>query len=204
MSLVTGVRRQTRLATTSSAATLLHTRRPEDLVHLDVQLVPTTRQVMTGTAAWMSLVFVLVYGVLTASLDVLGLYPGMRAGWQADLASFALMLPLTLGLVAVLKPRLELPRFGPVVNKDPVRWAVMGGFGTWALAHCTIPGLWPLFEMPAGQLVSLVGLNLVEHGLFGLMLASFVQSRKAALGLGALFALTFLGIWVFLRLGLGL
>jgi len=144
MSLASGVRRRVRTPVSSAPSTALSHRLPEDLTHLDVPLVPTQRQVLTGTAAWMSAVFVGIYGVLTTALDVSGLYPGLREGWQADLAAFGVMLAGTLGVVALLRPRIELPRFGPVVHRDPVRWAVLGGFGAWALAHSFMPGLWPL------------------------------------------------------------
>jgi len=58
--------------------------------------------------------------------------------------------------------------------------------------------------MPATQLAAFGALNLLEHALFGVMLASFVRTRKAALGLGALFSLAFLGAWMVLRIGVGL
>ncbi len=204
MSLVTGVRSRTRTAPDLAPAAALAHRLPEDLAHLDVPVVPTQRQVLTGTAAWMSVVFVTVYGLLSTALDLSGLYPGLLGGWQADLAAFAVMLAGTLGVVALLRPRIELPRFTPVTHEDPVRWAVLGGFGAWAVAHSTVPGLWPLYEMPTGQLLAFTALNLVEHTLFGVMLASFVKTRRAAFALGALFSLAFLSIWMVLRVGVGL
>jgi len=206
MSLASGVRRRTRAlsATPLTSASPLAHRLPEDLEHLDVPLVVTQRQVLTGTAAWMSAVFVAIYGVLTVALDVSGLYPGLREGWQADTAAFGVMLVGTLGVVALLRPRIELPRFGPTVNRDPVRWAVAGGFGAWLVAHNLVPGLWPLTEMPTSQAVSFTALNLLESTLFGVMLASFVETRKAALALGTLFSLAFLSTWMVLRVVVGL
>jgi hypothetical protein len=55
------------------------------------------------------------------------------------------------------------------VNKDPVRWGVLVGFGAWLVAHNLVPGLWSLTEMPTTQAVSFTALNLLESTLFGVV-----------------------------------
>ena len=196
-------RRRLEQEAASSTTAALHYD-PERLAHLDIPFVPTLRQVATATSAWMVGVFALVYGLLTWIVSATGLYPGLTAGWQADIAAFGGMLVLVLGLLVVLRPRIEVPRFAPVQSRDPVRWAFLGGFGSWVIAHSTLPMLWPLQDMPGEQLAAFVALNVVEHALFGMMLASFVKTRRAALALGAGFAMSFLALWLVLRVVVGL
>jgi hypothetical protein len=83
----------------------------------------------------MSSVFVVIYGVLTVALDLSGLCPGLAEGWQADIAASGVMLAGTLGLVALLRLRIELPRFGSAVNKDPAPIATSSPGGNRTVAE---------------------------------------------------------------------
>ena len=64
----------------------------------------------------------------------------------------------------------------------------------WGLGEQLIPVFQPFTSMPLDEMAALIGLNVVESALFGVMLASFTRSPGKAFAVGASFqfALTFL------------
>ncbi|GEM_PF-6997760 len=159
--------------------------------------VAQPRELRRAAAAWMSATFALCYLALPTALTALGLRPWAAGSPLADNArligdfgGFALVVLGTLAGLALLRPRIDVKR----ASHEPVLAATAGGLLTWGVLHSTLPWLMPFAEMGAAPLAAFVAVNVLESVLFGVMLGTFVRSRKAAFALGSAFAAALLSL----------
>lgn len=150
--------------------------------------VPTP-QLKKAAATWMGLVFALCYMGVPFATDALGLFAWSGANFMMGGAGFVAMLALTWAAISVKRPRVHLHQD----VRDPVIAATAGGLGMWAIIHTVGFGLLtPLYAMAPAELLTFIGMNVVESALFGMMLASFSKNRLQAFVLGAGFQAAFM------------
>lgn len=158
-------------------------------------VVPRSRDLQKAASAWMALSFFLAYAALPFAAELTGLFPGLLAGFWAGAKGYAL---LTAGIVLGihwLQPKVRIPRAGGAV-KDPFVMATAGSLITWAVLHNVVGALTPFSMMTGGELLSLGFINVIESGMIGLMLGSFVRSRAKAFALAAVFQAILTGLFV--------
>ena len=141
-----------------------------------------------ATAVWMSLVFALCYlGLPWIGLKT-GLLTDMLQHWTGNLVAFVWVLFGTLAWLRWARPEVEVPREG-----GPPTWPIVAATGSslvvWALLQHNL--FQPFPEMGAAPGAMLVGFNVIESSLFGVMLASFARTIPRALAYGAVFQLVF-------------
>jgi hypothetical protein len=145
-------------------------------------LIPKPVALQKATGAWMGLTFGLSYVVLPALAGLTGLFSGLLEGWFAGGAAYGVTTGLMIVAIGKLKPAVRIPRAGVTV-KDPFVVATLAGLGTWAVLHNVLGALAPFASLGLGELVTLVGINVLETTMLGLMLGSFTRSRWKAAGL---------------------
>jgi hypothetical protein len=143
--------------------------------------------------SWFALVFAVCYVVLPVMAAVFGLYDGVIRNLLPNTLAFVPLAILTTALAAMVRPRV-ITRIG--APRDPVVSAAFGSFLVWALGHEALTALQPISQMGAIEAVTFAGINVVEHGLFGLMLGSFVRTPLQAFALGVAFQAMFLSLFV--------
>ena len=152
-----------------------------------------SRALGSAVLTWFGLVFAGCYVVLPMTTSALGLYHSSVTNLVFNtLALFPLAI-ITAGLAAVMKPKIVINKAAP---RDPVLAATAGSLLVWALAHQLSPNLQPLSGMPVLESMTFVGLNVLEAGLFGMMLASFARTRARAFALGAAFQTLFIALFL--------
>lgn len=152
------------------------------------------RRALAGAVgSWFALIFALCYVALPTTAAALGLYDGALRSLPANTVAFVPLALLTTALVAAIRPAVITSTRAP---RDPVISAAIGSLLVWFLGHEALLALQPITEMPLTESVTFTGINLVEHGLFGMMLGSFVRSPIQAFALGAAFQAMFLSLFV--------
>ena len=142
-------------------------------------------------ASWLTLTFGLCYVALPALLAIVGWNTGVIAGISFSLPAFALAAFVVVIGVLVAQPRIQLSAAQP---RDPVVAATLGGLGVWAVVHNTSSLLMPFTSMSPLELLSFLGLNVLEMTLLGMMFASFTKRTGVALALGGGFQMLVLGL----------
>jgi hypothetical protein len=171
--------------------------RRQDLLPIPVQLqsnVPRAlpaRAMGTAMATWLGLVFVTCYFGLPLLMAGAGLNAGVLAALPYALPAFALASFVAVVGAMVAQPKVRLDWRG---RRDPVISATLGGLGVWALIHNTSALLVPFGEMTGLELVSFLGLNVLEMSLLGMMFSSFTRRHSVALALGGGFQLLLMGL----------
>jgi hypothetical protein len=145
--------------------------------------VPREKLAAAATA-WMLLVFGLCYIAIPATFEAVHLRDSQLFLIPQKIQSLGIVWAMVMGFIAIARPQVRLD--GRI---DPVLSATGGGLLAWGILHNAIPILEPFARMPLDFLAAFVAANVVENLLFGAMLASFVQSRRAAFLLGGLFQL---------------
>ncbi len=147
--------------------------------------VPVPREKLAAAAtAWMLLVFGLCYVAIPIGFEAVHLRESQLFLIDDKIGGLAMVWALVMGFIAVGRPQVRLD--GRI---DPILSATGGGLVVWGILHNVIPVLEPFVRMPLDFLAAFVAANVVENVLFGAMLASFVQSRRAAFLMGGLFQL---------------
>lgn len=162
-----------------------------DLLPVHVPRAVPVRAMGGAMVTWLGLVFAGCYVVGPVLLAVTGINFGVIAGLAYSLPAFAMASLVAVVAALLARPQIRLDLRGP---RDPVISATLGGLGVWALIHNTSSLLVPFTQMRPLELASLIGLNLVEMTLLGMMFASFTQRRSVALALGGGFQLLMLGL----------
>lgn len=152
---------------------------------------PPPSALMGAMLAWMSVVFGVCYVVLPATAGALGLFTGVIESFMFNMPAFVLSSLIAVVAGVALRPKMRLDWSGP---RDPVLSAASGSLLLWAIIHNSTPLLRPFASMGGAELVTFVGMNIVEALMIGMMLASFTKSRAAAFALGAGFQALLLGI----------
>ncbi len=146
-----------------------------------------------AVSSWFAIVFAVSYLALPALATALGLYSGMIANIVPNFLALATMGMVTTALAVMTRPRV-------VTNvraaRDPVIAAGLGSFLVWAGAQEFLPILQSLSAMPLFESLTFIGLNIVEAGLFGMMLASFARTPGRAFALGAAFQSLLLAFFI--------
>lgn len=141
-------------------------------------------------ASWLALTFGLCSVVLPSVAAITGVYPDLVTSFWYQLPAFAIA-----AFVATIGALVERPRFTErTAGRDPILAATIGGFAVWAVVQNVSPGLTPFAELGLPQLVTLLGIKLVETTLLGTMFASFTRRTDVALALGGGFQLGVLGL----------
>ncbi len=153
-----------------------------------------TRALAGAVASWFALVFAICYLAIPAMASLAGLYHGMLPNLVVNTLAFIPMAILTAALVTMLRPKVVT---NVSAARDPVVAATLGSLGMWAIGQEVSPLLQSLSTMPLYETVTFTGMNIIESGLFGMMLASFVRSPVKAFALGAAFQ----GLFLFLFVG---
>jgi hypothetical protein len=156
---------------------------------------PARGQLLKAVAGWMGLTFLVSYVVLPAIAAAAGISLNLVPLFD-NLQAFLVTTMVTLGVIGMIRPSVRVPRQRKA-DSGPEVAATAGSLLVWAAAHQLLWVLEPLHAMPAVELLPFVLMNLVEHSLFGVMLASFTRSAPKAFGLGVLFQLLFLGMTLF-------
>ncbi len=173
---------------------------PERLGELGGERELPVRALGGAMAAWLALTFGLCYVVLPAIAAITGVNPGLINTFWFDLPSFAIVSFVTIVAALVERPRIDLSKNA----RSPVLAAMLGGLGVWAVVHNTSPFLVPFADMSAVKFTSLLGINIIETGMIGMMLASLTKRADVALALGGGFQLGLLGLLLtFLTLAVG-
>ncbi|MEM6930716.1 MAG: hypothetical protein AAF602_27530 [Myxococcota bacterium] len=141
-------------------------------------------------ASWLALTFGLCYVVLPALAAITGVNPGLINTFWFDLPAFALVSFVAIVGVLVERPRIDLSPSA----RSPVLAAMAGGLGVWAIIHNVSPYLVPFADMSVLQFTSLLGINIVEMGLLGMMFSSFTKRADVALAMGGGFQLGIFGL----------
>ncbi len=172
------------------------TTRQLDLADSDHRvLIPKPLALQKATGAWMGLTFGLGYVVLPALAGLTGIFPGLLSGAFAGGAAYGITTGLLIVAIGKLKPAVRIPRAGVTV-KDPFVVATLAGFGTWAVLHNVLGALAPFSSLGLGELASLVGINVIETAMLGLMLGSFTRSRWKAAALAVAVQVLLTGLYV--------
>lgn len=150
-----------------------------------------TRALGRAMAAWLGATFALCYLAGPLLLAGTGLNVRLLAGLPAGAPAFLMASLVAIVAAALVRPEVRLDPRGP---RDPVISAALGGLAVWAVVHNTSALLVPFAWMSPLELGTLVGLNVLEMSLVGMMLASFTRSRPVAALLGAGFQLLMLGL----------
>jgi hypothetical protein len=151
-------------------------------------------QAMAGAvSSWFAIVFAVSYLLLPALATGLGLYSGMIANIVPNFLALATMAMVTTGLAVMTQPRVVT---NVRAGRDPVVAAGLGSLLVWAGAQEFLPILQSLSAMPLYESLTFIGLNVVEAGLFGMMLASFTRSPVKAFALGAAFQSLLLAFFI--------
>lgn len=174
---------------------LVHHRAPQstEALHLPTH-VPRrlpVRALGGAMASWLSLTFGLCYVAVPALLAIVGWNTGVIAGFWFSLPAFAMASLIATVGVLIAQPRMQLSLTQP---RDPVLAATLGGLGVWAVVHNTSSMLMPFTSMSPLELLSFLGLNVLEMTLLGMMFASFTKRTSVALALGGGFQLLVLGL----------
>ncbi len=151
------------------------------------------RQLGSAMLAWMAMVFGLCYVALPLAASTFGLYTGVWDSLMFNMPAFMLA-----SFVAAIAAMVSRPRIKTDVAaaRDPVLAAGLGGLLTWGIIHNTSAILVPFAHMGSLELATFVGMNVIEMGLIGMMLASFTRSTIKAFALGMWFQLLVLGMIV--------
>lgn len=142
--------------------------------------------------SWFAAVYALCYLVLPTATTLLGLYEGITSSLIPNTFAFVTMAILSTALAVAIRPAVKLTTS---TRRDPVISAAVGSLLVWAIGHEMLPILQPLTEMPLIEGVSFLGINVVESGMIGMMLASFARSPVKAFALGAAFQLMMLSFF---------
>lgn len=137
-----------------------------------------------ATLTWLAAVYGLCYLVLPLVAAALGLHTVFIGNLLLNTLAFVPMALFTAGLVAVIRPEVVTSTRAP---RDPVIAATLGSLAVWFGAHELSPFLSSVTAMPFGEMVTFVGMNVIEAGMIGAMLASFAKSPGKAFMLGAAF-----------------
>ena len=146
------------------------------------------RQLPTGALSramltWLVMVWALCWVALPlASVLLTGFSGSVLLSGIVNAPVFAVAALVAVVGAAVANPAVVLSTRS---RRDPVLSAFAGGFVSWAAIHNVLPFLTPFENMATAELGILLGINLVEMSLLGMMLASFTRSRLVAFGLGA-------------------
>jgi len=151
------------------------------------------RQLGSAMMVWMSMVFALCYVALPMTAANLGLYSGVWDSLWFNMPGFMLATFVAAIGAMVLRPTIKTD---VAAARDPVIAAGLGGLLTWGIIHNTSSILVPFADMGVLELTTFVGMNVVEMGLIGMMLASFTRSTLKAFALGMWFQLLVLGMIV--------
>jgi hypothetical protein len=150
---------------------------------------PRPRALAGAMSAWFLLIFAVCYVAIPAALGAAGASDGMLINLLFNAPAFVLAGFVTILSATALRWRVRIG--GPT---DPVVPAALGGLAAWALIHNTTPFLTSFTDFGLIEFVGFFGLNVVEMGMLGMMLASFTSSRIKAFALGASFQFLFLGM----------
>ena len=115
---------------------------------------------------------------------------GLINSFWLDLPAFAITSFVAIVAVLMERPRIDLSKHA----HSPVLAATAGGLGVWALIHNLSAFLVPFAEMSFLEFASLLGINIIEMGMIGMMLASFTKRSDVALALGGGFQLGMFGL----------
>lgn len=146
-----------------------------------------------AVASWFALVYALCYVALPAIATAFGTYSGMVPNLIVNTLAFAPLAAMSVALVAVVRPKVVLRGSA---RRDPILSAAGGSLLVWFLAHQALLALQPITAMPLVEAATFTGINLVEHGLLGMMLGSFVRTPAQAFALGAAFQAMFLSLFL--------
>lgn len=189
--------RRLRNAQTKDRATVFERGIPDaDIVDRHF-IVPKSKDLQKAAGAWMGLSFVLAYALLPFAAEITGLFPGLLAGFTAGAKGYALLTAAIVLGIHWLKPKVRIPRGEGAIESDPFIMATAGSLVTWAVLHNVLVGLTPFSMMTGGELASLGLINVVESGMIGLMLGSFVRGRVKAFALAAAFQAVLTGLFLY-------
>ena len=152
-----------------------------------------TRQLGSAMLAWMTLVFGLCYVALPMTAANAGLYSGAWDSLAFNMPAFMLASMVAAVGAMVMRPTIKTD---VGAARDPVVAAGLGGLLTWGVIHNTSSILVPFAAMGSAELATFIGMNVIEMGMIGMMLASFTRSTVKAFALGMWFQLLVLGIIV--------
>ncbi|MEL6344109.1 MAG: hypothetical protein AAFV53_13400 [Myxococcota bacterium] len=167
------------------------------LAQTDAPLVETTApirepalrhsgQLASAVTAWVGLTFLVSYIALPLVRIAAGASSASVASLtynaQASFIGLLGVLALTLFGLGVTRPAARLN-----VDPDRVLAATSGGLLTWGLLHNILPGLIPFGAMGGVELGTFLASNVIEAGLFGVMLASLTRTGRGAFTLGVVF-----------------
>lgn len=169
---------------------------PDALILERHYLVPKPRQLQKATAAWLGLSFATAYAVLPFGAEALGLFPGLLEGFWPGGMAYGVIAGLSVLAIGRFKPKVLIPRGSGDLPADPFVMATLGSLGTWAVLHSLLPALMPFTEMGLSAFITLLGINLIESSMIGLMLGSFTRSRTKAFALAAAFQATLTALFV--------
>ena len=136
-------------------------------------------------------VFGLCYLALPLAATSLGLYSDFWSQLFFNLPAFVLATGIASVGAMVARPTIKTD---VRAARDPVIAAGVGGLLTWAIVHNLSSLLVPFAAMDLIELATFIGLNVIEMGLIGMMLASFTRSTVKAFALGMWFQLLVLGL----------
>lgn len=163
----------------------------------DDYFVARTSHVQNASAVWMCIAFWVCYVMLPIGASITGLYEGLLKNLWPAIPAFVLMLAGTMLALQVVAPRVRVPRRDKVLVEP--YWAAMGAhFLTWMVLQNSVAGLRHFSDMNGLEALTLVGINLVESTLFGLMLGSYARKPGVAVALGVAFQAAFVGLWCLL------
>ncbi|MCP4807869.1 MAG: hypothetical protein GY913_10045 [Proteobacteria bacterium] len=160
-------------------------------------LVPKSKDLQKAASAWMALSFFLAYAALPFGAELTGLFPGLLAGFWAGAKGYAFITAAIVLGIHWGKPKVRIPRGEGSIPSDPFVMATAGSLITWAVLHNVLVGLTPFSMMTGGELLSLGFINVVESGMIGLMLGSFVRGRVKAFALAAAFQAVLTGLFLY-------
>jgi hypothetical protein len=150
-----------------------------------------TRPLAVAMTVWLSTVFAACYVGLPLLLAMTGLNQDILTSSIFSFPAFVMASFVAVVGASIARPEIRLDVAG---RRDPVLSATIGGLGVWALVHNTSDLLVPFSAMTGPELISFVGLNVVEMVLLGMMFASFTRSKAVALVLGGGFQMLVLGL----------
>lgn len=149
----------------------------------DTPVEVPTGGLMRAMAMWLSGVYALCWiGLPLLAVLTLGTSTRLLASGILGAPVFALASLVTMVAAAFTRPRMTLSLRSA---RDPVLSAAAGGLLTLGLIHNISPFLVPFASMGPTELAVLLGINVVEMTLLGMMLASFTRRRSTAFALGA-------------------
>jgi hypothetical protein len=161
----------------------------------DDYFVARTSHVQNASAVWMCITFWVCYVMLPIGASITGLYEGLLKNLWPAIPAFIGMLAATMLALQVVAPKVRVPRRDKVLVEP--YWAAMGAhFLTWMVLQNSLGGLRHFSDMNGLEALTLVGINLVESTLFGLMLGSYARKPGVAIALGVAFQVAFVGLWV--------